>query len=145
MRPLMRIVPHAPPEAYKTYQVVSPKETHMRPATCEEVDCGAFLRGWGTVIDVASELGQKQADYIRKSSGRVYTEDREGSMITFTFSPGQSCFGSHTTHNGRPEIYVVRGGDWRGYGESRRHSRAEDWVDDFRNHQQSIVDRQQRG
>jgi hypothetical protein len=41
----------------------------------------------------------------------------------------------------RPELYVVRGGDWRGNprGEVRRHSGPDSWVNDFAEHQDRIA------
>jgi hypothetical protein len=51
------------------------------------------------------------------------------------FEPGQPCFAAarHTVPNGRPELYVVRGGDWRGNPrrDVRRHARPDDWIDDM--------------
>lgn len=125
----------------KTYAVLTPKATHTRPAACSEVDCPHYLRGWRTVIDESTELGQRQAWYIRNQSGRAYTEDRDQQpgLTVFTFEAGQSCFSEHTIQT-RPELYVVRGGDWRGnpVGDKRIHDRPEHWVEDFAEHQDGI-------
>jgi len=144
------IIPHLPPEARKTYQVVSPIETHTRPASCAEADCGAYIHGWKTTVDESTELGQGQAHYIRKESGRAFTEQVEPGLTVFTFDAGQRCFaaGEHRVPLDRPEFYIVREGDhdgkrWRNPRgtDPYRHANGADWVDDFANHQQRIADR----
>lgn len=148
MRPINRIQPAGPPEAYKTYSVLAPPTTHFRPATCEEAECLAHANGWRTVVDERLELGQRQAHYIRAESRRKYAEHRgEDGLTVFTFEAGQTCFTRHQARLDRPEVFTVRGGDWRGSGGlgSYTHVRAEDWVEDFALHQQQITDRIERG
>lgn len=143
-----RIEPGMPVDAYKTYRIVSPQATHFRPATCAEVDCEAYLNGWRSTIDEATVLGGQQAHYIRKQSGRGFTEERlESGLTQFDFSAGQRCFTQHQARLDRPEHYLVRGGDWRGNptGETRTHSSAADWVEDFGEHQQRLLDQHERG
>ena len=144
-----RIQPNLPAIAYKTYQVVAPKSTHFREATCEEVNCNAWRLGWKTVIDETSTLGQMQAHYIRKESKRKYVETKlENQFTEFLFEAGQQCFASHQTRIDRPEIFVITGGDWRGNPlgtEPKFHSRPIDWVDDFANHQDKIQTQLERG
>lgn len=149
-RRLNRMAPILPTQAVKTYQIASPAATHWRQATCLEVDCAAHKNGWKTVVDLSTQLGQKQAYYITKQSGRSFCAERAGeSLVSFTFEPGQPCFGAdkHRVRIGRPELYVVRGGDWRGNPrkERRVHTKPEDWVDDFANHQSKLADRLARG
>ncbi len=146
----MRIDPKLPASAMKTYRILAPQATHFRPATCAEMDCPAYVNGWSTTIDETSELGQKQAHYIRKQSGRRFTAARNPLGLTvFTFEAGQKCFraGEHQTRLERPEIFVVRDGDHRGNPrgtETRRHT-ADTWVDDFAHHQQSLADKYEEG
>lgn len=133
----------------KTYAIVAPRSTHHRPATCAEVECEAWAHGWVTAVDERTELGQRQAGYIRTKSGRAYTMsgDADGRTV-FTFKPGQSCFREHTVRLDRPELYVVREGDHRGNprgAEPLVHKRARDWVDDFATHQERLADRLARG
>lgn len=148
-RHLNRINPQLPARAYKTYSVSSPLTTHWKPATCEDAGCAPYMNGWQTFIDESSELGQRQAHYIRRQSGRHFTEERnEHNVTVFTFTAGQPCFKSqeHKVPVGRPEIYVVKDGDWRGSrGIIRRHVRADDWVDDFATHQDALAARRARG
>lgn len=144
-----RIAPNLPVGAVKTYGIRAPLQTHWRPATCAEVECLAYQRGWRTTVDVRSELGARQAYYIRMHSGRSFevSEVNELGMVTFTFPAGQKCFQEHRVPLERPQIFVVRGGDWRGNprGEFRRHVRAADWVDDFAEHQDKLADRFTQG
>ena len=128
----------------KTYELRTPRSTHTRAATCEEVECAAHVRGWVTSIDVSTELGRNQADYIRHQSGRHFTESGRPGMVEFRFPPGQRCFNSnsHRVFLEREPLYIVRSGDWREYGRvGRRHTRAEDWIDDFQGNQQALKER----
>ncbi|WP_432019915.1 hypothetical protein [Streptomyces sp. 1222.5] len=146
-----RINPAMPAEAYKTYAIVAPKSTHWVDATCAQVDCAHHLNGWQSVIDETTELGQRQAHYIRKQSGRRFSEERrDGGLTAFTFDAGQECFNSakHQRRLDRPELYVVRDGDFRGNPRgtaTRQHANAADWVDDFATHQQGIADEIAKG
>jgi hypothetical protein len=144
-----RIIPARGPEAFKTYSVVMPLATHFRPATCGEAHCPDLTYGWKTTVDESTVLGQRQAHFIRHDQTRSFTEERTPDTLTvFTFGPGQPCFINPPTGAGhrvplhRPARYLVTGGDWRGNprGTPRRvHASAEDWVDDFANHQETIA------
>lgn len=134
--------PRLPVQAFKTYALLSPISTHRRPATCAEVHCTAYERGWTTRVPRTSDL----AEFIRAGThGRRFTETTmiDGAEAEFMFPPGQPCFraGQHTVPLEREPLYIVRGGDWRGNptGEKRQHVRAADWVDDFAEHQDRIA------
>jgi hypothetical protein len=88
----------------RAYAVAMPLATHWGPATCEDVDCEAYILGWATVLPVGSDHIE-----VLKKSGRSYTEERqEGGLIKFTFPPGQPCFkaSTHWAQTGRPGLYV---------------------------------------
>ena len=146
-----RIVPRLGPETFKTYQVVAPLSTHWRRATCEEVQCPHFLHGWSSTIDENTELGMSQAYYIRKESGRSFTEQQLGPRVTrFDFTAGQPCFArdSHKIRLEREELFYVKGGDWRGnplQTRPRQHTRPEFWLEDFAEHQARIADAIEEG
>jgi len=145
---LTRITPALPVEAVQTYAIRAPKATHTRSGSCAEADCPNLQHGWRSVIDEATDLGAAQAAYIRRESGRKFTEERDLAGLTvFTFEPWQRCFAEHIVPLEREPFYVVRGGDWRGNprGEVRRHVRADDWVEDFAEHQQTLADRLEQG
>lgn len=143
VRPLTRIQPVGPVYVYKTYEI----EPHSRPATCIEVDCVTQASGWITVVDESTEKGQKQVHYIRRLSGRIFTEGPRDVMTLFTFPPGEECFKSHIIHLDREGIYVVRGGDYRGNPrqEHRVHDSPDNWVEDFSEHQDRLATRIDRG
>lgn len=149
MRPINRIMPNAPAQAYKTYAISSPIQTHFRPGTCEEAGCPNLAAGFVVRVDERLELGQRQAYYIRKQSGRRFTESRDETGLTaFTFPAGQQCFTQHQISLQRPENFLVRGGDWRGNPlatPTLRHSRPEFWVEDFAEHQDRIATARVRG
>lgn len=137
-----RITPNLPVQAYKTYGIARPAETHWRPAGCADVDCAPHTNGWVTEVDETSTLGQMQAHYIRAQSGRRFVETRTPEGFTrFEFDAGQTCFTQHVAPVEREPIYLVRGGDWRGnpLRENRIHTRPEHWVEDFAEHQGRIA------
>lgn len=143
---LFRLDPAGPVQAYKTYAIKAPLSSHWRKATCAEFGCNAHRNGWRTIVPVNSV----QAQYIRAKSGRRFLEvKQDGGLAEFRFPPGQMCFkaAEHQVPLERPPLFVVRDGDWRGNptGRSMRHRSAEDWRDDFGEHQQNIADLRQRG
>lgn len=140
------------PSAYKTYSLRMPLATHHRPATCEEVDCPAYLGGWRSRFDECDPAQATQVLYIRHSSGRRFTECRdEDGLTVFDFAPGQMCFRASTHYinlEREPFYYVFPRDVTRSIvspGEVFRHVRAEDWVDDCATHQQRIADRVKHG
>ncbi len=144
MRSLNRVTRDiVPVTAMKTYSVVAPTATHWRDATCEEVTCANHESGWRTKVDESTDLGMRQAAYIRKQSGRRYREERdEVGLTVFTFEAGQRCVAQHRAPVGRPELFFVCDGDHRGNptGNRRVHVRPEDWVEDFALHQDRLAD-----
>lgn len=156
---MSRQQPIAGPEAYKTYTISAPLETHWKVATCTEVRCRREEFGWDTPILESDEFGQRQAHFIRAVAGRRFTEyRRQDGYTVFQFPPGQRCFATlvrggrvvpgHAMRIERPELFIVQGGDWRGdpRGEGTLvHSSAESWVDDFGTHQNKLADLANRG
>lgn len=146
-----RIQPQGPSHLYKTYQILAPKQTHFRPATCEEVECKAYVNGWKSTVDTTTELGQKQYYYITKQSGRKFTMQKlPQGLVEFEFAAEQTCFAAstHQIRLDRPEIFVVRDGDHRGNPRRTapiKHQNASDWVEDFAEHQQKLADEIQKG
>ena len=136
-----------PPSAYKTYEVLRPRGTHFRKATCQEVDCPNWQRGWRTSCDVNTELGRRQANYIRLHSGRSWTVRSAGDLVTFTFAPGQECFSQHTRPLDREPFFRMRAGDSRGDPSGRAPVllRCRDWLDDFGDNQLRVHERVERG
>lgn len=140
-----RVQPKLPVHVYDTYMIHSPVSTHTRPATCAEVDCVAARDGWITKIDVSTQLGAQQANYIRLKSGRHFTYTQVGSIVSFVFPAGQRCFADHRIKLERPELFIKRGGDWRQQTSDPIRMRAVDWVDDFANHQADLAEHVKRG
>lgn len=159
---MFRIPPALDVGAYKTYSITSPHDRTV-VSSCEQVGCAAWQRGWQSTIDESTDCagatgfvcawlkagatpcGTCQARYIRYGSRRTFREQRTGTGLTvFMFEPGQRCFENHQT---RPELYVVRDGDWRGNptGRKRVHANAADWTEDFGEHQQRVADQVERG
>lgn len=136
-------------EAYQTFQVTSPLATHTRAATCEDVQCGAYARGWRMKLDLGTDLGQRQAQYIKHQSGRSFKVlSQVDGLVELEFAANQPCFQDHRVSNDRPEIYRVKGGDHRGnpLGTlTRVHKKPEFWVEEFAQNQDRINAVRQKG
>ncbi len=148
---LFRIPSAMPAENYKTYSMRRPLKTHWQPATCEDVDCHAFLNGWATVVNEGSELGQAQADYIRHDRTRRHAEERTAEGMTrFVFPAGQVCFrqSEHRQPLFKDPVFLVKGGDWRGNPRGVKtvvHRNGENWQEDFAEHQDRLKTLIERG
>jgi len=134
--------PSLPAAAMKTWQIIRPRER----SSCQAAGCRAYQNGWRTVVDA------DKAEMVRHLTGYQFTEARlpEG-LYEFTFPAGQECFLGRAGQHSRPlddrSRLIERGGDWRGNptGMFREHTRADDWVDSFANHQDRLADRFGRG
>jgi hypothetical protein len=146
-RQLFRIEPIMPAAGYKTYAVTLPKTTHWRSASCAEVECINQTNGFQITADLSTELGRKQSNYLRLKSGRSFTTQQIGDLLTFTFQPGQQCFEPHRVSLEREPNFFVKGGDYRGnpLGLPTRKLSAQSWVDDFGEHQERIAGQRERG
>lgn len=144
-----RVTPRVGAEHYQTFQISAPKSTHTRRASCEEVECQQYLRGWRMRIDLNTELGQKQAYYIKHHSGRSFRAiGQENGVVDLEFRGQQDCFQEHRVPNDRPEVYRVKGGDFRGNPLrtlTRVHKKPEFWVEEFAENQQKIADAVKKG
>jgi len=148
-----RIEPALGPEYYKSYSLRQPRNTHFRPATCEEFECDEFMFGFVLTMDLSTDLGQRQLDYVKRDkSRRCHLQRLSLNIMKAVYGPGNDCFEpKRSTHKilvGRPPVLLVAEGDWRGNPRrtpTRVHRRVEDWVDDFANHQQALADAVQKG
>lgn len=144
-----RVAPLADPRAYQTYTMRRPLSTHWVPATCEEAGCLAWQNGWSTTVDVSTGLGRAQHDYLRRDRTRSpHMEQVTAHLVRFDYPPGTRCFrsGDHRVPLERPSVFVVRDGDWRGNPTGRRRVLgADDWTDDFRNHEDKLATARERG
>lgn len=140
-----RIAPQGRPEDYQTFQVTTPRDGGILTA-CQDAGCRYWREGWKSEIDERTELGRRQAHYFRYQSGRTIEREQKTAdgRTVFRFAAHQRCFEEHWT---RPEIYVVRGGDWRGNptGAIRQHQSAADWVEHFGLNQQALASQTQQG
>jgi hypothetical protein len=144
-----RKVPLLDPRHYKSYGITAPLASHWRRATCAEYECADYVHGFVATIDTGTELGQRQFDYLTHDKERKYSMQRV-SLTTFKFvyGPGNRCFksGEHRVPIGRPPLLLVHDGDWRGNptGNVVRHTRVENWVEDFAEHQSVLAERIRR-
>jgi hypothetical protein len=139
------------PEWFKTYSMRSPLSTHWRPADCAEYECDEFLYGQVLTVDMGTELGQRQAYYLRHDrTRRMHEQKVSDTLVKFVYGPGNECFnsGEHRVPIGRPPFLLVADGDWRGNPRGtpvRRHRQVEDWVEDFALHQIEVKQARERG
>lgn len=140
-----RLPPIGPPGAYITYSITAGRDTTV-VAACKDVGCQAWAHGWETTVDESTDLGKHQAAYIRHKSGRTFAEKRTDAGLTvFRFESFQRCFAEHRT---KPDVFTRRDGDWRGTpcgGQVMRHTRPQDWVEDFQEHEGFLADQRQKG
>lgn len=146
-----RVEPLMAPEAYKTYGMSMPLRTHWRPATCEEVGCAAYRSGWVSTFDLSTELGQKQYAYCKDDRSRSFSMQQASmTLVKLVYKPGNKCFqaSDHKLPLGRPGRFYVAEGDFRGNPRNipvRVHRSADNWVEDFSEHQDKIATAIQKG
>lgn len=145
-----RLEPAGPARAYETFAVHTPRgPEHWRQATCEEVECQAYRHGWQTRVPIGSDL---EATLRGARHRHPFVDARiEGAEWVFTFAAGTPCF-QVSTHRVKlredlPQLFVVRGGDWRGNptGERRIHKRPEDWAEHLHERTDAVTEALQRG
>jgi hypothetical protein len=122
--------------ATRDYVVRMPRDTLVRSA-CEDVECEGWREGWESHIDEGTVLGQAQADYIRRHSGRTFTELRSGPVTVFRFPGGQRCFAEHRT---RPARLLVRQGHM-----IREHGTFTSIAEDYTEHAGRLAEMVQKG
>lgn len=143
---LNRIAPVGPVQAYKTYGASMPLDTHWVPASCEDVDCEPFLKGWSIN---AAPLSEQDRAAIKQHGYRYRVLEVSAEEILWLFDAGQPCFKS-STHQlpVRPPVFYTRPGDWRGNPTGQRpyvHDSAENWVDDMATHLDRLRTEIERG
>jgi len=145
---LTRLAPKMDAASYQTYGVTRPARTHWKAATCAQVNCPRREQGWKQTIDLTTELGQKQARYIKLHSGRSYVKESQADgIVVLVFGAGQDCFDEHRIPLDRDSLFTLRGGDWRGNprGIPLRRLSPIAWRDDFGEHQEKLADLAKRG
>ena len=101
------------PRQYVKRHIVQTAE-HFMAADCKETGCPHYEFGWTTTIDEQTDLGRKQARYIRKEAKRKYTEQNNAVGLTlFYFESGQKCFTAHKVQTGEAPIKLVTKADGR--------------------------------
>ncbi len=141
---LNRIVPAAPPGAFRTFSASQPLPTHWRRAGCIEVRCEHHLSGWTTAVVPDSD---EERLLIRACVGQIdgWKRGHDGNpvrtpdgLVHYRFPPGQACLRvmSHRVPLDRPAVFRHRDGDWRGGGgRVVVHSSAESWRDELAENQ----------
>mgnify|MGYP001612914864 CR=1 FL=1 len=124
------------------------------PMTCREAKCEDEARGWMTLCDESSELGQRQAHYIRREAGRRFVEfasidppsayaemiahvEVPAGITVFLFYAGQRCFRQHAD---REVLFVHDKG-----ARKRVHAKPADWMEDFNTEADRAVTAARRG
>jgi len=143
--PARPITPVGPVNAYETFSLRQRPAPRARRASCEEAGCAWWPAGFELRVDETTDLGQRQAAYLRADTSRPKPVERPAAGLTlFQYPPGTRCHGEHWIET--ETLYLVRGGDWRGQtSPTRQHTRPEHWVEELGENQQRILDAQARG
>lgn len=139
----------APVRGFRSFGM---RVTRTLAATCAEVDCAHWLKGWGIKIQRSDrdsvELIEQACDgradgHLRKWS-RIDVLD--GDFVSLWFEPGQPCFKATSHRVPWDASWYHRDGDWRGNpsGLVVAHANARSWVDEFGEHQLRIAGERQR-
>jgi hypothetical protein len=125
----------APVHTMRTYQIDQPLNTHYRRASCAEVECRNYTRGWVMGYDLTDPQAAAAARWIRDHSGRTFSAKLTPGKVVLTFPAGQTCFRKHRVPLQREPFYVVRNGDFRGNPKRERvvHKSADTFVDQWEN------------
>lgn len=144
-----RIQPQGPASAYQTFAIRRPQQPDAWvPASCEDVDCEHWRNGWVTRVPTGSELANAVRTAGRRWVSLIVNAD---GTTTFSFAAGTPCFKASQHRQLRrpdiPDLFVVRGGDWRGNptGERRVHTRPDDWVEHFQEVTAAVADQIEKG
>jgi hypothetical protein len=122
----------------RDYVIRMPPDRTVR-AACEDAGCENWRYGWDSLVDESDSLGQAQAAYIRRESGRTFREMRApGGLTVFRFAPHQRCFAEHRT---RPARLAVRDAGRI----IRTHSSLGDLAEDYTEHVGRLADQYERG
>lgn len=139
-----RLEPMMPVGGTQTYQILAPRATHWRPASCQEIGCHAWTSGWLTKV----LAGSRDEAILREFRAGMWSRVERGpdGFMHYYFAAGTRCLGAsrHRMRIDRPELFVRRDGDWRWLGEPTQYTPA-DWVDHFANHQDKIATIVNRG
>jgi hypothetical protein len=135
-RPVFRPEPRIPVQGMQTHHILAPVQTHWRQASCEEVGCLAFHHGWVLPLEGLDEGDIWQARY---SGRRYHQQTNEDGKVFLHFEAGQPCFraSTHQKRLDRPELFIVRSGDWRGTDRTQdpiRFSGPDAWADHLGTH-----------
>lgn len=130
-RPLNRVTPTLPVNAMQSYGILAPLESHWRRASCEEIGCVDHHYGWVLPLEGLDAGDIWQA---RNCGRRYHQQTNEDGKVFLHYEAGQPCFRArtHRIRIDRPELFVVRGGDWRGVDRDQRSIRfssADAWQD----------------
>lgn len=130
-----------PDRFYKTYQIAQPLDTHFRRATCEEVGCEAYEKGWtyrksdliaGGLYEIVTKAGKRYRETRLDDSAEVYV----------VFEPGQACFqaAKHKVSLEREQLFFAGRGAGALYSsrKANQFANGEEWADSFAHHQDII-------
>lgn len=135
-----------------THAFIAPIQTHFRPATCAEVECDEYVKGFMLIADERTDLGIAQVAYVRTDRDRSPSsiERREDGLTYVTYPPGTRPFAGprhdHVVPLEREPVFYSHGGDFRAETTQRRvFDRPDQWVDDFATHLDDINSTRERG
>lgn len=142
-----RLEPQGDPTDYKSFGIKVPKAAFRR-ATCAEVDCPQYLKGWKLRTDTLDKQQIHDATHCGRKFVWRHVSEFENWLI---FEAGQSCFreSTHQVRNDMPELFLTKIGDHRipasMTGGPFAHASPADWADDLHTHTDHLAEVRERG
>jgi len=86
------------------YQTTWTQDAHFRTATCKEVECTHYTKGWIT----KAPIGSPEDDYIKNDKSRKWIAVKaDEATIHYFFEAGQKCFRPHRVKVERAPFYTM--------------------------------------
>jgi len=145
--------PRLGPARLRTFAILAPTATHWRPASCAEAGCDRYRNGYEIRIDASSPdpLTVARLVYLRSRKHGVRMEEyraERSDWVVFRVPPGERVFGHEGQHRirvDRPELFAVHDPAAGTYLHRGRANGADDWQDQFANHQDQLATRVSQG
>ena len=89
---------------HTNYQTTWTRDAHFRIATCKEMECAHYTKGWIT----KAPIGSPEDDYIKSDKSRKWIAVKvDKAEIHYFFEAGQKCFRLHRVKVEKAPFFTV--------------------------------------